>query len=77
MTLTQRDEERSDAFLEHIKILRALHEFMSRGEGDSDEADVVRDSMDPSWEQMTQDERTRAAEISEELYLEQEELEKQ
>lgn len=52
----------------YARFLRELHRLLAAGEGDSDEADNVRDEMDAPWYAMTEAERQRVEGLSEDLY---------
>lgn len=49
--------------------LRQLHRMISKGQGDSDEADALRDEMDQSWKGMTKEECDAADRLSSKLYV--------
>lgn len=59
---------RSEAYGESLDLLLALDELMRLGQGDSDEADGLRDRMDEPWELMSPGERTRIRALSADLY---------
>ena len=51
-------------------LLRQLHALIAAGQGDSDEADVIRDQTDEPWNAMTEAERNEIRALSEQLYIE-------
>jgi Spy/CpxP family protein refolding chaperone len=51
-------------------LLRRLHALIAAGQGDSDEADALRDEMDAPWYAMTEEARERMGELSARLYRE-------
>ena len=53
---------------EHARLLIRLHELIAEGNGDSDEADIVRDQMEPSWYSMNYLEQDRVGSLSGDLY---------
>jgi tetratricopeptide (TPR) repeat protein len=48
--------------------IRALHRLALKGSDESPEAEAIRDSLDDIWEVLSQEERQRAAGLSEDLY---------
>jgi hypothetical protein len=51
------------------RLLRELHTLIAAGRGDTDEAEVIRDTMDPLWGLMTKRERSRITGLSEDLHM--------
>lgn len=49
-------------------LLLRLHRVIGEGQGDSDQADRLRDEMDPLWEEMDERERDRIRGLSEDLH---------
>jgi hypothetical protein len=56
-------------FIQGLGLLIKLHAMMKAGNGDSEEADFLRDKMDPLWYTMTDEEQTLWEHASEALYL--------
>lgn len=54
----------SNEFWDYLELRRELHELMVTGNGDSDEADSIRDRMDAPWDRMSEGEKTAAREYS-------------
>ena len=52
----------------YAHLLLQLHDLIVRGEGDSDEADAIREKMDFAWVKMTAEERDRMNDLSHDLY---------
>lgn len=52
---------------EYARLLGKLHELITQGEGDSAEADAIRDEMDGPWYALTEQERERLNGLSEDL----------
>lgn len=50
-------------------FLLELHERIAEGEGESDEADRLRDEMDDSWNELSPEEAERMRLLSEDLYV--------
>jgi hypothetical protein len=59
---------RSPAYMESIRGVARLHELIENGEGDSPEADAVRDRMEQPWHGLTAVEKQRITGLSEDLY---------
>jgi tetratricopeptide (TPR) repeat protein len=57
------------AYVEYERLLLKLHELIRAGEGDAEEADSIRDSMDRPWEKLTQPEVQRLKGLSADLYM--------
>jgi hypothetical protein len=57
------------AILEYSRRLKKLHEFIREGEGDSDEADALRDEMDDSYFQLTPEEIEGLESLSADLHV--------
>jgi hypothetical protein len=60
------ESPRSDAYIRHLSALIRLH--LLAGESDGPAAGAVRDGMDESWHAMSDGERRRIGELSEDLY---------
>lgn len=58
----------SPSYLAYARGIRELHRLALEGKEDSPEADAVRDATDLPWEALTEVEKKRAAEMSEDLY---------
>lgn len=58
----------SPSYLAYARGVRELHRLALEGKEDSPEADVVRDATDLPWEALTEAEKKRAGELSEDLY---------
>jgi hypothetical protein len=52
----------------YARLLRQLHEYIARGQGDSPEAEAVGDQMDEPGYALTQREQERVGGLSEDLY---------
>lgn len=52
----------------YSKLLMKLHRLIAAGEGDSDDADAVRDMMDGPWYQLAPAEQDIAKQLSADLY---------
>src|SRR5579871_3919230 len=50
------------------RLLLELHRRIGEGQGDSDQADRLRDEMDPLWDEMDERERRRIRGLSEDLH---------
>jgi hypothetical protein len=46
----------SEPYIEYTRLLRQLHALIRRGEGDTEEADELRDAMDEPWSRLTEQE---------------------
>jgi tetratricopeptide (TPR) repeat protein len=51
------------------QLLLRVHELIAAGEGDSEEADELRERMDAPWHRLTEAEQTRLRGLSGDLYL--------
>jgi hypothetical protein len=49
-------------------LLLELHRLIGEGQGDSDQADRLRDEMDPLWDELDERERDRIRGLSEDLH---------
>jgi hypothetical protein len=58
----------SSNYLAMVRGLRELHQLRTSGREDSPEADAVRDATDTVWEGLTEEEKKRLSELSEDLY---------
>lgn len=58
----------SSSYQEFARLLRELHRLMSLGDGDSPEADAIRDEMDGPWYTLSEEEQKRARGMSADLY---------
>jgi tetratricopeptide (TPR) repeat protein len=56
-------------YLEYEASLKKLHQMLGRGEGDSDEADALRDEMDRSASELSHEEMKRLKGLSADLYM--------
>lgn len=56
-------------FEQYESLLRRLHPLMAAGEGDTDEADAVRDEMDKPWRELSREEIARLDGLSADLYM--------
>lgn len=56
-------------YLEYEASLKKLHQMLGRGEGDSDEADALRDEMDRSARELSHEEMKRLKGLSADLYM--------
>lgn len=58
----------TEAFLRAADLMVKLHQLISRGEGDSDAADAIRDEVDPLWDRLDARERELYRRLSMDLY---------
>lgn len=58
----------SDNYLASVRGLRELHSLIASGDGDSPEADALRESLEAPWYRMTDEEQARVNRLSEDLY---------
>src|SRR5262245_18001598 len=56
-------------YLEYERLLKELHHLIRDGQGDSDEADKIRDSMDWPERKLTREEHDRLKGLSADLYM--------
>jgi hypothetical protein len=63
-----RGDGTSSHYQEYVKLLTKLHFLMAEGNGDTEEADQLRDLMDDPWYQMSPQEVHRAEGLSADLY---------
>jgi hypothetical protein len=54
----------SPDYAEYERLLLKLHDLMTQGKGDSEEADAIRDAMDDPWNRLTAVEAARASGLS-------------
>lgn len=59
--------EPRDNYRAYSRALIALHRLELEGRGESPEADGIRESMDAVWALLTEDERKRLKQLSEDL----------
>ena len=55
-------------YLTMVRGTRELHQLLAAGKDDSPEADALRDATDGPWEALSELERTRLGNLSEDLY---------
>jgi hypothetical protein len=55
-------------YLAMVRGVRELHLLMAQGKDDSPEADSIRDATDAPWESLSEVERRRVRNLSEDLY---------
>jgi tetratricopeptide (TPR) repeat protein len=55
-------------YLAMVRGVRELHLLIAEGKGDSPEADAIRDATDAPWESLSEIERRRVRNLSEDLY---------
>jgi hypothetical protein len=60
--------EQETAVQRCARLLSRLHGLIAEGQGDSDQADRLRDEMDPLWDEMDEHERDRIRGLSEDLH---------
>jgi hypothetical protein len=58
----------SPAYVAMVRGIRELHHLLGAGKEDSPEAEAVRDATDGPWEALSEVERTRVRNLSEDLY---------
>jgi hypothetical protein len=56
------------AYLAMVRGTRELHQLLAAGKDDSPEADAIRDATDGPWEALSEIERERVGNLSEDLY---------
>lgn len=56
-------------YVEYETRLKELHRLIAEGKGDDEEADAVRDAMEPLYRRLTDAERERLANLSGDLYM--------
>ena len=56
-------------YVKHETQLKQLHQMMAEGNGDSEEADALRDEMDTTWWPLTAAECKRVSGLSADLYM--------
>ena len=47
------------SYVEYVRLLLELHSAMAQGQGETEEADALRDAMDRPWVEMDPRERSR------------------
>src|SRR5438128_7053915 len=55
-------------YLAMVRGIRELHRLIAAGKDDSPEADAVRDATDAPWQALSEAERQRVGNLSEDLY---------
>src|ERR1700704_2486606 len=55
-------------YLAMVRGTRELHQLLAAGKDDSPEADAIRDATDGPWEALSEIERERVRNLSEDLY---------
>jgi len=70
------EKTKDPAFREFVGLLRKLHELIAAGKEDDEEADAVRDQMDPLWAKMAPRQQELAKALSGNLYLLSEDVQK-
>lgn len=55
------------AYLDYTHLLRQLHALIRNGQGESDQADALREAMDEAWERLDASEIHRARQLSADL----------
>jgi tetratricopeptide (TPR) repeat protein len=58
----------SPNYLSMVRGTRELHQLIAAGKGDSPEADAIRDATDGPWAALSEVERDRAGNLSEDLF---------
>lgn len=53
---------------EYVHLLSALYSLMVNGQGESDEADEIREASERPWKKLSREDRRRANWLSEDLY---------
>ncbi len=59
---------RNENFLLLVKLLVKLHKFLKSGEGDCDDADLIREQMDKPWLKLSEIERPLFNKLSGDMY---------
>jgi hypothetical protein len=68
MTIPGTTDEQQTAAQRCARLILRLHRLIGEGQGDSDQADLLRDEMDPLWDEMDERERDRIRGLSEDLH---------
>ncbi len=68
MTMPPRPLTMSPNYLAFVRGVRELHQLAVAGKEDSPEADAIRDATDGPWEALSEVERKRVGNLSEDLY---------
>jgi hypothetical protein len=55
-------------YLAMVRGMRELHQLLNAGKDDSPEADAIRDATDGPWQALSEVERDRVRQLSEDLY---------
>src|SRR4051794_22957693 len=66
--MTRRPFSTSPNHLQYVRGLHRLHELTVKNQDDSPEADLVRDTLDQPWFELSEVERKRVDGLSEDLY---------
>src|SRR5260221_8728536 len=68
MTMPPRPLTMTPSYLVVVRGVRELHQLSVAGKDDSPEADAIRDATDGPWEALSEVERNRVRNLSEDLY---------
>jgi len=68
MITMQRPPAMNPGYLAMVRGTRELHQLLAAGKEDSPEADAIRDATDGPWEALSEVERNRIRNLSEDLY---------
>ena len=68
MTMPPKPMTMSPSYLAMVRGTRELHQLLAAGKDDSPEADAIRDATDGPWQALSEVERKRIGNLSEDLY---------
>jgi tetratricopeptide (TPR) repeat protein len=68
MKMTAKPLTMSPNYLAMVRGTRELHQLLAAGKDDSPEADAIRDATDRPWDALSEVERNRVGNLSEDLY---------
>jgi hypothetical protein len=68
MSMAPKPLTMNPSYLAMVRGSRELHQLLAAGKEDSPEADAIRDATDGPWEALSEAERNRVRNLSEDLY---------
>lgn len=68
MTTNPKPLTMNPSYLAMVRGTRELHQLLAQGKDDSAEADAIRDRTDGPWQALSEVERSRVRNLSEDLY---------
>src|SRR5438034_6784149 len=68
MTMVAKPLTMNPNYLAMLRGTRELHQLLAAGKDDSPEAEAIRDATDGPWEALSEVERNRVRNLSEDLY---------